>query len=277
MPSAPPEPDVLERVLDVVTAISTAAAAGLAAWSAWISKGSARAAEASVEEARKARLAEQSPRLVLERDFLDFHFQWPHPDTLNGEPVFLARKDWKDRSPSPPTFSLTNYGQGPALEVKLVFDLEDPNGELTVPEVFAPLGLSIFHTPQMPNQPRVLALAFGPPHGRGSALPLYRRWTTDIPNCAPGQTRTVEFPVHLLNTLFLRGLQYWVRRGDEDAIRDVILTVRISAHTVDGVSYATQFRFKAFPFWQGLQDPLIVNGHFNELPMYPQGDDLRVA
>ena len=227
-------------------------------------------AETAVEEARQARKAQLSPRLILERDFLDFHLVWPHPASLNGEAVFLARRDWRDTDPVPPTFSLTNHGEGAALELEVTFDFDDPNGELSMPPIFANLGLSVDEVPTFADPPTVKILRYGRPDGSGAGLPLYQRWTTDIPNCVPGQKRSVEFPQSLLNRVFLRGLQYWVRRGERDAIKDIIMTVTISCHTIDGEPHQTQFRFRITPFWQGQHNPLIVNGHMHELPMYPK-------
>lgn len=260
-----------------MTTAGTVGAAGFAAWSAWIARGAARAAEATVEEARKARKAQLAPRLVLERNFLDFHFQWPHPDTLNGEAVYLARRHWKDQEPSVPTFSLTNHGESPALEIQLVFDLSDTNGDLEVPEMFKSLGLSVSDEPATEETPKFTTLEFQGPDGHGGGIPMYRRWTIDIPNCAPGQTRTVDFPQWLLARLFLRGLQYWVRRGRKDQLKPMILTVEIIAYDIDGERHSTQSRFEAFPFWQGQSSPLIVNGHFRELPMFDVGPHARVA
>lgn len=276
-----PDPAALSTLttfLNAISVIGVTAAAGFAAWSAWIARSSAKIAMEGVEEARLARKAQIAPRLVLERDFLDFHFVYPHAGTLNGEAVFLARRHWKDTEPTPPTFLLMNCGAGPAIEVQIVFEFEDPNGDYYVPPMFIPAGLSIMAMPTLSQPETVQSLQFQRPNGKGGAgLPLYRKWTTDIPNCAPGQTRTIEFPQHLLNTLFLRGLQYWDRRGSEDAVKDITLVVRLNCYTAEGDRYSTQFRFAAFPFWQGQSDPLIVCGHFRELPMYEQEDGPRVA
>jgi hypothetical protein len=255
-------------VLTAVSAFSTALAAGFAAWSARTSQKSSKSAEDSVEEARKARKAAQTPRLVLERDFLDFRFEWPHSQSLNGEPVFLARRHWKDNSPSPPTFTLANYGQTPGLEVQLHFELDDSNGELTLPAMFQSSGLTVGVTPTQD----IKCLTY-----KTVSLPLYRTWTLDIPHMAPGQKRTVEFPQPLLNRLFLRGLQQWARRGEENSIQPLVLTIKISCHTVDGDPFGTQFRFKAFPFFSGLQTPMVVLGHFNELPIHPVTRELPVT
>lgn len=270
--------NTLTASLNAISAIGTAAAAGFAAWSAWTARSSAKIAKEGVEEARMARKAQIAPRLVLERDFLDFHFVYPHAATLNGEAVFLARRHLKDTQPTPPTFSLTNCGEGPAIEVQIVFEFEDPNGDYDVPPMFIPDGLSIMAMSTQSQSETVQTLQFRRSDGKGSTgLPLYRKWTTDIPNCAPGQMRTIEFPQHLLNTLFLRGLQYWDRRANEDAIKDITLVVKLTCHTAEGDRYSTQFRFAAYPFWQGQRDPLIVCGHFRELPMYEQESGARVA
>jgi hypothetical protein len=273
--ATPSIPSALETVLQVASAFGTLAAAGLAAWSAWSSRGSARAAEAAVEEARKARKAQLSPRLVLERDFLDFHFVWPHAATLNGEAVFLARRHGQDDNPVPPTFSLTNHGEGPAIELEITFEFDDPNGELVMPPRFTEIGLSVDEFPTLAEPATLKILQYRQPNGSGAGLPLYRRCTTDIPNCAPGQTKSVEFPQGLLNRIFLRGLQYWDRRSTDDAIQNMILTITTRCHTIEGDPYETQFRFRISPFWQGMQAPLVMHGHIQELPMYPKSAESR--
>lgn len=261
--------------LEALTAISTAAAALFAAISAWISKISAKAARDAVEEARLARRTELAPKLILEKEFLDFQFVWPHADSLNGEAVFLARKHWKDNAPTPPVFSLQNFGQSPALEVTIVWELEDPNGEFQVPEHFRPLGLDLEESGVMDDQgTSIKSLMYSKPNGNGGAgLPLYRKWTTDIPSCSPNQKRVVEFPVHLLNTLFLRGLQL----GSTMSKKDMILTAKISCYAVDEVPYNSQFRWKVVPFHHGQTNPVVVYGHFFELPIFPKPDGPRVA
>lgn len=262
-------------VLNILTSLAAVAAAVFAAWTAWISRASAKAAERAVGEAIKARKAQLSPRLVLERNFLDFHFIWPHRDSINGEAVFLARRHGHDNRPVPPTFSLTNYGSAPALEVEIVFELDDPNGEYSVPDILSSSGLRIVEMQSIPNRRAIKTLYFPRPDGGAAALPLYSKWTTDIPHSAPGQTRTIDFPQHLLNTLFLRGLQYRERCGQHNELRDITLTVRIACHTVEEDAYSTQFRFKTFPYWHGSRDPLTVNGHFYELPMFAKSSGDR--
>ena len=249
------------------------ATVGFTAWTAWSSRASAKAAERAVSESIKARKAELSPRLVLERNFLDFHFVWPHTGSLNGEPAFLARRHGQDDQPTPPTFSLSNYGAGAALEIEIVFEFDDPNGPYSVPETARRLGIQCYEMPGGPGHPSVKTLQF-PRHdtGGGTGLPLYSKWTTDIPHCAPGQTRSVDFPLHLLNTLFLRGLQ---NGSQYDQDRYITLSVRIACRTVEGDPYLTQFRFKTFPYWYGTFNPINVFGHFYELPMYPKSSDDR--
>lgn len=264
------------EIFEGIAAVATLGAAFAAAISAHVSSRSAEAAKEAVKETRLSRKAELEPRLVLERNFTDFAFQWPYPETLNGEPGFLARKHWKDKDPSPPTFSLTNHGRGPGLELQVVFDFEDPNGELIVPDQLMPLGLSIEDQPSSDTQTSFKILNYQGQDGQGVGLPLYQRYTIDIANCAPGQTRQVDFPQALLNRLFLRGLQYWENRAGPNKIESLVLLAKISCHTVEGDSYSTQFRFHAFPFYHGGHDPMVVHGHFWELPMYPKSDEPRV-
>lgn len=260
--------------LQALTAVSTAVAVLFAAVSALISWVSAKAARDAVKEARLARRSELAPKLILEKEFLDFQFLWPHPDSLNGEPVFLARKHWKDTAPAPPTFSLQNFGQSPALEVTIVWELEDPNGEFDVPERVKLLGLSVVDGGVRDGQGAPIKnLMCSKPDGSGAGLPLYRKWTMDIPSCSPNQKRTVEFPVHLLNTFFVRGLQLGATMP-KDAM---VLTARISAYALDKVQYESQFRWKVIPFYHGQTNPVVVYGHFFELPIYPKPSGPRVA
>ncbi|WP_395614415.1 hypothetical protein [Allosphingosinicella sp.] len=259
----------LQDILSISTATGTVLAAGFAAWSAYSSRSAAKAAEAGVDEARKTRKAQQAPSLILERDFLDFHLAWPHPDSLNGEPVFLARRDWQDKNPIPPTFSLTNYGASPALELTVDFFLEDPNGEFSVPAAFEPAGVSMMDAPMGPGLASVRTLNFRNPDGRGCGLSLPDTWKTEIPHCAPDQTRSVEFPRNILSRFFLRALQDWEKRETGPGIEALVLTVKIKCRTVEDDPYETQFRYKAHPFLGVSQNQLVVAGSFFELPMYP--------
>ncbi len=262
-------------LIALITAVSTALAVIFAAFSAWASMQGAKAAKSSVEEARLARRAELAPRLVLEKEFLDFQFYWPHADSLNGGAVFLSRKHWKDNAPSQPTFVLQNFGQSPALEVTIVWELDDPNGEYAVPEKFVNVGISVQQAGMILDDGRQLqSLHYSKPDGSGSALPLYRRWTTDIPSCSPGQSRTIEFPVHILNVLFLRGLQLGATAEKET---EIVLSAHISCYSVDGERHERTFKWKAVPFSYGYIAPVIVNGHFHELAIHQKPKGPRVA
>lgn len=266
--------ETLTAISTIAAALGTLAAAIFVAISAWYTRISAKAAKDAVEEARKARGLELAPKLILEKDFLDFVFIWPHPNSLNGEAVFLSRRHWKDKEPVPPTFSLKNCGQSPALEVTIIFDLDDPNGEFLLPKNYQDLGLSL--RKGMPaGQGNITSLEYRKLGGtNGVGLPLYRKWTTDIPSCAPNQVKTVEFPLHLLNTLFLRGLQLG---GLYDDKCEMILSARISCYGPDYTKVETQFRWKIYPFTHGEINPVVVHGHCSELPMYPKPVGPRVA
>ncbi|MBB5360770.1 hypothetical protein HDE76_004018 [Rhodanobacter sp. ANJX3] len=258
----------------VLTAISTVVAVLSAVVGAWISWLSARAAREAVKEARLGRSLELAPKLILEKEFFDFQFFWPHPDSLNGEPVFLARKRWKDTAPTLPTFSLQNFGQSPALEVTIVWELEDPNGEFDLSERIGTLGFSVMDGGACAGEGvPIKSLMCSKPDGSGTGLPLCHKWTTDIPSCSPNQKRTVEFPVHLLNTFFLRGLQLGATMS-KDAM---VLTAHISGYALDRVQYQSQFRWKVIPFYHGQTNPVVVHGHFFELPIYPKPSGPRVA
>lgn len=267
--------ETLTAISTIAAAVGTIAAAIFVAVSAWYSKQSANAAKGAVEEAQKARRMELTPKLILEKNFLDFHFEWPHQASLNGEAVFLSRKHWQDKDLQAPTFSLKNCGQNPALEITIVFELEDPNGELRLPPKYEVLGLSLRDMGGMSSQHHVTTLMYSKPGG-GCGLPLYHKETVDIPSCAPDQTRVVDFPQGLLNTLFLRGLQLGGVRS-EGVNQDITLVARISCYAMDATKCETQYRWKVIPFSYGQVNPVVVYGHCFELPMYPKPTGPRVG
>lgn len=264
------------EIFDGIAAVATLGAAFAAAISAYISSKTAEVAKEAVKEAQLARRAELAPRLVLDRNFSSFYFRWPDPNERSGGPALLARMQGRDESPLPPTFSLTNYGGGPALELEIVFEIEDQNGCLEVPESLKSHGLSIENYPSSNVQPEFKVLNYLGRDGSGVGLPLYKRSTTDIVNCAPGQTRTIDFPMPLLNRIFLRGLQFWSRGQGTEGGDYLVLSIQISCHTVEGEEFFFKFRFFAAPFFYGQLDPMLVTGHFWELPVYPKSGTPRV-
>lgn len=266
-------PDV-KFIIDTVGVASTAAAAVAAAVGTWFARQSTKASLEAVKEARQARRDEILPRLILEKNFLDLSFHWPHPHGLNGGAVFLARRHWQDTDPSKPTFSLSNFGQSPALELSIVFELEDQNGTFDLDEGFHAVGISIGDGPTAGTvEAPILSLTRD---GRGTGTPLYRRWTSEVPNCAPGQTRSIELPEHIMARLFARGLQYSSRMLTGNSIKELVLTVQIFFYTVEGEPVATQFRFRILPFCYGPSLPIEVFGHVSELPMYPPPEGPKV-
>jgi hypothetical protein len=257
--------------IDFVTSLSTLLAVLFAAFSAWTSNVSAKAARDAVDEARLARQTELAPKLILEKEFLDLRFFWPHAESLNGEAVFLSRKHWKDTAIAVPTFTLQNFGQSPALEVTIVWQLEDPNEEFHDSDALRSLGLSIHESSNQGIQ--FLTLRYPRPDGTATEIPLYRRWTTDIPSCSPNQKRVVDFPTHILNTLFLRGIQTGAAAPDNE----IVLTAIVNSYAVDEVAYRSQFRWRVIPFYHGGRDPVVVHSHFFEMPNYPKPAGPRVA
>lgn len=258
--------------LEVVTAVSTAIAAIFAAFSAWIAKQSVKAARDSVEEARLARKGDLAPRLILEKDFLDFQFFWPHASTLNGEPVFLARRHWKDNDPKPPTLTLENFGQSPALELSIEWELDDSDTNYALPSALHEMGLSV--SEQTLGQVSGLKTLMFKLSGDGNGFagtPLLKKWTTDVPSCSPGQRRSIEFPVQILTMLFLRGLQ-----NGATGSKHLTLTAKLTCRAFDGTKYTGQFRWQAMPFYYGQTSPVLVYGHFHELSIYPKPDGPRV-
>lgn len=263
--------------LELLAAVSVALAALAAVFSAWTSSTSAKAARESVQEAKAARRLALAPKLTLEKQFVGLHFIWPHADSLNGEPAFLSNEDWKARNLKPPTFILQNFGQSPALELTIVFELDDDgDGELLVPEAYGTLGLAVSEEEISEGRDdRVKVLEYRNADGSGAGLPMYRVSTIDLPNCAPGQKRSLELPTALLNRLFLRGLQRGGTMRRE--LPDITLTAKISCHAIDLVQYETQFRWRLNPYHHGSRNPIVIYGHVNELPMYPRPSGPRVA
>ena len=258
-------------IFEGIAAVSALGATMLTAISAYF-------AGRAVQEASAARKEEISPRLVLEQNFEGFHFTWPGKNSSNSGPDLFARLT-KDQSDfETPSFTLTNHGGGPALEVQIVFELEDPNNDLTVPKGFEQFGLSIWEEPPSEAQPAFKVLSFNDETTRtGSGLPLYKKQTTDLSNCAPSQTRVIEFPHGLMTRLFLRGVQSMAERSiHSTGILPLTLKATLTCHSIAGARYETQFRFEANMFNSGQLKPLTVYGHFRELPMYPTIEGYRV-
>lgn len=257
--------------VDVVAALGTAAAAVFAAYGAWTSRESARAARDAVNEAKLARQLELEPKLILEKDFLDLQFVWPRQDIVNGEAVYLARKHWRDESPSSPAFKLQNFGQSPALEVTIEWSLETENA-FEIPLRLKEIGIEV--APAMPcdpgNGPKN-QLSFRNPGGGRYGVPLYLKWTTDLANCAPGQPREVEFPTLILSSLFAKALGHGPRSIE------IVLNAKLHFYSIDGSVHISQFRWKSIPFWHGQTSPVIAHSHFFELPMYPKPEGPQAA
>ena len=213
----------------------------------------------SAAEVREARRAESAPPLVMEQRFLDFCFVWPHPAGLNGGPVFLARKHWQDKDPSTPLFSIQNFDQSPVLDVRVVFELDDDNPDLSVPSEWQAHGISASEFP-------VPSLRYQHPRGTGVALPLYRRWSCELPNLSPGLPREIELPEPIANRLFLRGLQRWTSRGQGKS-EELTLWARITCHSLDGEQNKAAFRWGVNPFSHGQTNPIIIYGHCRALPL----------
>ena len=241
----------------------------VAAYSASLSRRATLAALEAAQEARRARRDQILPRLILEREFFELRIQWPHRRALKNEPVLAARRDWRTQEEfSPPTFSLSNYGENPALDALLTFQLEDPNGDLQLSEAWGLLGI---HSGE------------GLPADSAGGPGLYCRseekeWgaalatcvTVLVPSCPPGRPRTIEFPYDLAGTIFLRGLQHLDRQLKEDKIKPLILTVLVSYHTIEAERLKTQFRFKICPAARRQAIPARVVVKVDDLAMYPQ-------
>ncbi len=255
--------------IDAVTALSTAAAAIFAAYSSWTSRVSATAAREAVNEAKLARQLELEPKLILEKNFLGLQFFWPHKDSLNGEAVYLAREHWKNAELKIPTLTLQNFGQSPAIEVTIEWELDTENA-FAIPNELEAIGLSISPALALGDSPKH-QINFRRPDGSGSGVPLYLKWTTDIPNSSPGQPRTVELPSLIQSTLFAKALEF----GSE--AHEIVLTAKIHYHSVDGNSHKSQFRWKAIPYWHYQKSPVIAFSHIFELPIYPKPTGPRVV
>ena len=220
---------------------------------------------ADMGEAREARKVDLAPRIVMEKQFLDFHFIWPHPAGLNGGPVFLARKNWQDKAPSIPLFSIQNFGTSPALDVTVVFELDDNNADLSVPSEWQECGLSVSRSPPVGGD-GVLSLMYYNSGGTGVGIPLYRRWACELPNLSPGSPRAVELPNFIANRLLLRGLQHGhlCELGQD---RELTLWARIRCRSMDGEKHEAAFRWGVRPFSYRPAKPIEVYGHCRELPL----------
>ena len=255
-----------KEFIEIAAALGTLGSAVFAAVSAKASRDSADTSQKLLNEAKSSRDAELLPRLILEKDFLDLQFIWPHPGSQNGEAVFLSRKHWQDKSPSPPKFFLINHSQSPAMEITIQFGLADPNGALELDKEWRDKGISVELIPG--DLEAIPALRFKT-DSCAIGVAVYKGYTLYLPHCSPGQTREVEFPTPLLARLFIRGLQNCQSPLLCHPTEDIILTAKITAHTIAGSIQQTQYRWRILPFSYGGEFPVIVFGHCFELPMYP--------
>ncbi len=218
---------------------------------------------ARMGEARLARRVDATPRIVMEKDFLDLIFVWPHATGLNGGPAFLARKHWQDPDPSPPTFSIQNFGQSPALDVKIIFELDDESVDFSVPEEWQAYGPS---SEPSPGNVEIPLMAYRNPGGSGVLIPLYRSWTEELPSVSPGAPRTVELPQPIANQLLLRGLQRGWRRPPGGGL-ELTLWARITSYSVEGDRYESIFRWGVNPFSYRPARPAEVFAHCRAIPL----------
>jgi len=247
---------------EIASAAGTVVAAIASAWAAWISRRSMQAAQATVEEAREARRQELLPRFTLERNFSALHFEWPTHVTDGGWPKFLANDKLDHSKLIGPTFRLENFGQGPALEVRLIFELIDQGGELTLPDEFKAVGISAaldivdggFH---------LLELLHGP-NGGGVSLPMYRRMRVNLPNLVAGYPREIAIPDQMMARIVARGLQ----NGWTAPLKPLMLIVKVEGYTTEGELVADQFRYQIEPFAYGPGHPQEAFAHVWDLPMF---------
>lgn len=252
--------------LDVVAALSTLAAAVFAAISAWTSARSAAAAKAAVDEAREARKAQLAPRIIVEKSFFDFQFIWPHPDSLSGGPSFLARKSVSDSKLSAPVFAIQNYGESPAIEVSVVFELEDNDEDLSVPADWQPFGVSNWQSTPLDGSEGHPGVLYRQPSGQALALGLSKRSSVEFPHLSPGKPREVELPLGIANRILLRGLQRGATRRPGE-MADIELSAQISCHSMDDQRYSAEFRWRMDPFSYGPSHPFVVYSNCGELAL----------
>lgn len=251
---------------EIASSAGTVVAAVAGGWAAWIARDSARAARATVEEAREARRLEVLPRFTLERNFYDLHFQWPTDMDENGWPKFRARAKTDLNQSIDPSFRLENFGQGPAIEVRVIFELVDHHGDLTIPPAYAAIGLSDAHPSMEGHRSIQLSPKFD---GCGPSIPMYRRMRIDFPHLVVGQPRDVSIPDQMFTRIVARGLQ---NRGVPGG-KAMTLIVKVEGFTSDGELVASQFRYRVDPFAYGPTLPQDVHAHVQDLHMFDRDPD----
>ncbi len=257
--------------LEVLSSVGTAAAAIFSAYSAWAARNSAASARDAVDEARLARRNEILPRFVLDKEFLDFSFSWYDTANMEGRPRLLARKDDNDTHPQSPKFTLSNVGERPALDITIVFELIDHHGDLTIPEGYNQIGISVENTIHPTTAPKSLPIvSYKRPDGLSTGFPAYRKASQYLANLVPGSPRSISFPEPLLHRIFMRGLQ---AGGIVCTEKPLVLIIQIDGFTVDREIVSEQFRFHIKPFAYGPSLPVEAYGHIEELPMYSAGED----
>lgn len=258
-----------------LAAFSSLAAALVAAYNAYLARKSASAAEQTVHEARKARQHELAPQLVVEKNFLDFTVLWKQ-SLDEAKPSYSARNN-NLQLVGHPSFSLSNFGPAPALELTVAYELDDGDDDFLMPGDLVEQGITVGTIPKDANKNPWVFYESHPGVAAGTLQPspLLCRVFETIPSCAPSQTRIITFPEPLLDRIFIRGLQRRDRSLDFGGIsgRDTF-TIRLRYYTVEGEARETVFLFRARGYANpGLKFPS-VHCRFNQLPKFAKSTEV---
>ena len=274
-------------VIELIATLAAAAAAIFAGWTASkstesteaakksadasraaveVARETARAAKETVEEARLARRDAIAPRLVLTRNFTGFVMSWPS----EGNDILPSFKT-NGQEPQPLSFDLTNYG-GPALEVRLNYHLDDPEGNISQSDRLTELGIRFNERPVSFDIDHLRAVQYPRKDGSHVTVGLQYDWSGFFASCAPQQTLNVLSPYEMLNTIFVRGLHTTHHTSGRRIMR---LTITIDYFDIDGAHGQIVFAFEIIVLLSGNRDPAVVTGGIKEKPIYRKPPPIR--
>ncbi len=163
---------------------------------------SAKAGRDTVREAELARKMRIRPSLTIERRFSVAALEFP-PE--NSPAISPAEKAWGNGG-TEPHFDIHNHGEGPALNIVVSFAVDDPDGEMIVPDMFLNAG-GDQNSISLDGERGDWRLKFRRGAQGAYALPIAAHATVTLPLIRPGQGKFVRLPASIMALMAVRGMQ----------------------------------------------------------------------
>ncbi len=184
------------------------------------------------------------PSLTIERRFSVAALEFP-PE--NSPAINPAEKAWGNEG-AEPHFDIHNHGEGPALNVVVSFAVDDPDGEMIVPDMFSSAG-GDQNSISLDGERGDWRLKFRRGAQGAYALPIASHATVTLPLIRPGQGKFVRLPSSIMALMAVRGMQ---RTQGQQLGRDECgqydLAIRYEYLDVEGGKHSGEVRQSIQPY-----------------------------